>query len=471
MTASTCSSSEPARPARRWRPVWRSPARRSCLPRAPTTPGRRHAPSTPARASSRSWSESACHPRPGARTPCACAGMELAAGGRAARIGYADREGPRSAWGVDRRTFDACWRAMRSRAGPTCARAPASCACRPMAGASPAACCAPPAGRGRASPAGLVIGADGVRSTVARQAGVERQVRFPRRLGLVAHYAAIDALTDHGEMHVGRGYYVGLAPTPGGELNVGMALPMGGRATASERFDAAIAGLPAVAEHLRASRRLTADPRRGPNRAPRWRRRRPRMDARRRRGRVRRPIHRRGHPPRAPLGASRHRCDPRRRRLGRGYRVERRRAFAAKTALSWLVQGFLAVPPLLEHAVGAPRRTAGGRAAPRIGARRLRAGDRRALAACAARGARAVRSELHLVMHAPFDRIFDLAAEVERWPEHPPALPVRAPRAHRERRATLRDGRPSRRRSRCAGRRSRRPSATSGASSSCTPAA
>ena len=33
-------------------------------------------------------------------------------------------------------------------------------------------------------------------------------------------------LTDHGEMHVGQGYYVGLAPTPGGELNVGMALPM-----------------------------------------------------------------------------------------------------------------------------------------------------------------------------------------------------------------------------------------------------
>ncbi|MBA3741165.1 MAG: hypothetical protein H0W98_08495, partial [Chloroflexi bacterium] len=33
------------------------------------------------------------------------------------------------------------------------------------------------------------------------------------------------------------------------------------------------------------------------------------------------------------------------------YRRARRRAFAAKTALSWLVQGFLAIPPLLEHAV------------------------------------------------------------------------------------------------------------------------
>ncbi|MGH2445329.1 MAG: NAD(P)/FAD-dependent oxidoreductase, partial [Candidatus Limnocylindria bacterium] len=33
------------------------------------------------------------------------------------------------------------------------------------------------------------------------------------------------------------------------------------------------------------------------------------------------------------------------------YRAERRRAFAAKTALSWLVQGFLAAPPLLAHAI------------------------------------------------------------------------------------------------------------------------
>jgi flavin-dependent dehydrogenase len=32
------------------------------------------------------------------------------------------------------------------------------------------------------------------------------------------------------------------------------------------------------------------------------------------------------------------------------YRRQRRRAFAAKSTLSWLVQGFLAVPWLIEHA-------------------------------------------------------------------------------------------------------------------------
>ena len=31
-----------------------------------------------------------------------------------------------------------------------------------------------------------------------------------------------------------------------------------------------------------------------------------------------------------------------------------------------------------------------------------------------------MRSELHVLMRAPFDRIFDLAAEVERWPERLP---------------------------------------------------
>ena len=34
-------------------------------------------------------------------------GMDLYAGGRMTPIRYADRRGPRSAWGVDRRTFDA----------------------------------------------------------------------------------------------------------------------------------------------------------------------------------------------------------------------------------------------------------------------------------------------------------------------------------------------------------------------------
>jgi geranylgeranyl reductase family protein len=278
-------------------------------------------------------------------------GMELVTGPRAARISYADRHGPRVAWGVDRRTFD-----------ERLARHAAACGANLREGARlvrllvdggrvTGGVLRAPDGSETRVEADLVVGADGVRSTVARQAGVERAVRFPRRLGLVAHYAGIDALTDHGEMHVGRGYYVGLAPTPGGELNVGMALPMGPMATATKRFEAAIAGLPAVAERLCGSRRLAPihgaapighrvadvagpgwllvgdaagflDPFTGEG------------------------IHRALRSGRAATDAIVAGGDPATR-----YRAERRRAFAAKSALTWLVQGFLAVPPLLEHAV------------------------------------------------------------------------------------------------------------------------
>lgn len=50
-----------------------------------------------------------------------------------------------------------------------------------------------------------------------------------------------------------------------------------------------------------------------------------------------------------------------------------------------------------------------------------------------------MRSELHQVMYAPFDRIFDLAAEVERWPERLPHYRYvrRLPTANGERRFAM----------------------------------
>ena len=278
------------------------------------------------------------------------AGIQLVAGSRTARIGYADGQGPRHAWGVDRRAFDErlarhaadCGADLRENTRLVRLLTNGRVNGAILRGAD---------GTETSVEADLVVGADGVRSTTARLVGVERPVRFPRRLGLVAHHEGVAALTDHGEMHVGPGYYVGLAPTPGGELNVGMALPMGGRATATERFDAAIAGLPAVAERLTDSARLT--PIRGA--AP----------IGHRVADVAGPgwlligdaagfidpftgegIHRALRSARAASDAIVAGGDP-----GARYRAERRRAFAAKTTLTWLVQGFLAVPPLLEHAV------------------------------------------------------------------------------------------------------------------------
>jgi menaquinone-9 beta-reductase len=280
-------------------------------------------------------------------------GMDLHAGGRVVPIRYADGGGSRRAWGVDRRRFDALLAEHAANRGAKLRERTRLTGLLHEDGRVTGGSLQDlRTGRRAAVTARWTIGADGTRSSVSRLLGVDRPVRFPRRLGLVAHYAGVDGLADHGEMHVGRGYYVGLAPMPGGELNVGMALPMGDRdGSAASRFEAAIAGIPAVAGRLASSARLT--PIRGAA-----------------------PI---GHRVSATAGSGWlligdaagfvdpftgegiHRALRSARAAGdailaggdvtAAYRAERRRAFAAKAALSWLVQSFLVAPPLLEHVV------------------------------------------------------------------------------------------------------------------------
>jgi flavin-dependent dehydrogenase len=72
----------------------------------------------------------------------------------------------------------------------------------------------------------VVVGADGIRSTVARGARVTRRARLGRRIGLTFHVSdprppqpgrdARIVILDHA--------YCGLAPVPGGRLNVGIVL-------------------------------------------------------------------------------------------------------------------------------------------------------------------------------------------------------------------------------------------------------
>ena len=74
----------------------------------------------------------------------------------------------------------------------------------------------------------LVVGADGLHSTVARHTDAIRPGWWPQRTGLVTHCEHIDglgALASYGEMHVRPGAYVGLAPLPGGRVNVALVLP------------------------------------------------------------------------------------------------------------------------------------------------------------------------------------------------------------------------------------------------------
>jgi 2-polyprenyl-6-methoxyphenol hydroxylase-like FAD-dependent oxidoreductase len=51
----------------------------------------------------------------------------------------------------------------------------------------------------------LVVGADGLRSVVARRLKALRQPEGPHRLGLVSHYTGVADLQPYGEMHVGHG--------------------------------------------------------------------------------------------------------------------------------------------------------------------------------------------------------------------------------------------------------------------------
>ena len=281
-------------------------------------------------------------------------GMDLHVGSACVRLGYAERSGRRRmAWGLDRRVFDARLAAHAARSGATLLEHTRVVRLLSEDGRVVGARLRDAtSGRETEIRADWVVGADGARSTVARQLGVERRVLAPRRLGLVAHYTGVAGLADHGEMHVGRDWYVGLAPTPGGELNVGMALPLDAASGSSAaRFAGAIEGLPAVADRLRGAQRLT--PIRGA--AP----------IGHRVGRAAGPgwllvgdaagfvdpftgegIHRALRSARAAADAILAGGD-----VAAAYRQQRRRAFAAKSTLSWLVQGFLAVPWLIERAV------------------------------------------------------------------------------------------------------------------------
>jgi flavin-dependent dehydrogenase len=71
----------------------------------------------------------------------------------------------------------------------------------------------------------VVVGADGLRSVVARRLGLRRS-SFPARLAFTAHYTAVAGMGDVGEMHIGRSGYVGMGPIGGGVTTVALVLPV-----------------------------------------------------------------------------------------------------------------------------------------------------------------------------------------------------------------------------------------------------
>jgi geranylgeranyl reductase family protein len=71
----------------------------------------------------------------------------------------------------------------------------------------------------------MVIGADGLRSIVARRMGVARHALGPRRLAFIGHYRGVEGITDFGEMHVDREGYAGFADVGHGLTNVAVVVP------------------------------------------------------------------------------------------------------------------------------------------------------------------------------------------------------------------------------------------------------
>ena len=80
-------------------------------------------------------------------------------------------------------------------------------------------------GQPRALHGRLVIGADGLRSVVARRAALGKHGRWPRRLALVRHYRGIQHDAAVGDMHVFDGGYAGFAPVGDGVTNVAVVIP------------------------------------------------------------------------------------------------------------------------------------------------------------------------------------------------------------------------------------------------------
>jgi geranylgeranyl reductase family protein len=206
----------------------------------------------------------------------------------------------------------------------------------------------------------LVIGADGRNSIVRRDLDLESVLRWPRKTGLVAHYRDVNDLDRFGEMHIGRGVYAGLATIEDGLTNltvVASSRDIEQRSGSVESFfSQAMQRLPEMNRKLEGATRV--DGIRGVGA----------MGCRTRRvvgdgfllvgdaASFLDPFAgegvyeaMRGALLAAPVVSSALMEGEHSSRVLEPYRVARRREFAAKRAVSWIVQGFINTPRAMDY--------------------------------------------------------------------------------------------------------------------------
>ncbi|HEU5050413.1 MAG TPA: NAD(P)/FAD-dependent oxidoreductase [Gemmatimonadales bacterium] len=110
-----------------------------------------------------------------------------------------------------------------------------------------------PDGRSRALTARVTIGADGLRSLVAKHMGRRMHGR-PRRLAFVAHMEGVAGPAGRAEMFVADRRYAGVNPLPAGRVNVALVVPAEeareARGRAEPFFREALGRFPALAERV-----------------------------------------------------------------------------------------------------------------------------------------------------------------------------------------------------------------------------
>ncbi len=285
-------------------------------------------------------------------------------GGAVVRLTYGTERGGSPAVGFDRSSLDPTLEALAATAGATVRRG-VSVESVDLTGDRPVLTMRDALGTS-ALRCRIVVGADGPHSIVARAAGVARPSRLPERVGLSFHLAdprreaSLDA-----RLRVFDGGYVGIAPVPGGRVNVGIVLGRAWREPlardgAATVADAVVAAIPPADDDpgtwrdaARCDQLAGAAPLGG------------RVTRRAGRGWflvgdavgfldpfTGEGLHRALVSTELAAAAIRVALDRRERadRAAAAYDRAMRRRFAAKDAVSWLVQAFLARPAAFEYA-------------------------------------------------------------------------------------------------------------------------